>query len=339
MADGKLSEVMEVDPKFQCNCFGDYKEEDSARRPNVYRGVLDALDPKSRVIDTSVALNSGTSMPIVGLGTYQITENQIYDVLEEGLKAGYRHIDTAAVYHNEEAIGIALKDLLPRYNLKREDIFITTKLSPQDLSEARLLAAVNKSLKNLKVSYFDLYLIHWPGAQGLPASSPENARLRVEAWKTMLDLHVGGAGVLRAIGVSNFTPKHLDQIIKATGVPPAVNQVEFHPHYRQPDEMYSLCHKHRIVLQAYSSLGGSHNPMLLTEPTVQEIAGEYQVTPAQVLLRWALHVGYAVIPKSVTPEYIRCNTQLDFSLSSEDIYAISLLPTQEKYAWDPVTVF
>ncbi|XP_046679652.1 uncharacterized oxidoreductase MSMEG_2408/MSMEI_2347-like [Homalodisca vitripennis] len=155
----------------------------------------------------------------------------------------------------------------------------------------------------------------------------------------MVQLHDRGRGVLRAIGVSNFTPKHLDQIIKATGVPPAVNQVEFHPHYRQPDEMYTLCHKYRILLQAYSSLGGSHNKALLTDPVVEKIAEKIKVTPAQILLRWALHVGYAVIPKSVTPEYIHSNTQLDFSLSRENIYAISLLVIQEKYAWDPVTVF
>uniref|UniRef100_A0A1B6FK05 NADP-dependent oxidoreductase domain-containing protein n=1 Tax=Cuerna arida TaxID=1464854 RepID=A0A1B6FK05_9HEMI len=340
MADGKLSESMEVDPKYQCNCFSDYQEEETGRRLNVYRGVLDALDPKVRVIDTSVPLNSGTSMPILGLGTYQVTENQIYDVLDEGLKAGYRHIDTAAVYHNEEAIGIALKDLLPKYELTREDIFITTKLSPQDLPEPRLRAAVNKSLTLLGVSYLDLYLIHWPGAQGLEASSPDNAKFRLEAWKTMVQLHDRGRGVLRSIGVSNFTPKHLDQIIKATGIPPAVNQVEFHPHYRQPDEMYTLCHKHRILLQAYSSLGGSNNKALLTDPVIEKIAENSKVTPAQILLRWALDVGYAVIPKSVTPEYIHSNTQLDFSLSRENIYAItSLLATQEKYAWDPVTVF
>uniref|UniRef100_A0A1B6JCJ3 NADP-dependent oxidoreductase domain-containing protein n=1 Tax=Homalodisca liturata TaxID=320908 RepID=A0A1B6JCJ3_9HEMI len=116
-------------------------------------------------------------------------------------------------------------------------------------------------------------------------------------------------------------------------------QVEFHPHYRQPDEMYTLCHKYRILLQAYSSLGGSHNKALLTDPVVEKIAEKIKVTPAQILLRWALHVGYAVIPKSVTPEYIHSNTQLDFSLSRENIYAISLLVIQEKYAWDPVTVF
>jgi len=334
-----LKITMEGESKPQCNCFGDYQEEDTGRRPNTYIGVLDVLDSKKRVIDISVPLNSGTSMPIVGLGTYLVTENQIYDVLDEGFKAGYRHIDTAAVYHNEEAIGVALKDLLPKYNLKREDIFITTKLSPQDLSEQRARVAINKSLALLGVSYLDLYLIHWPGAQGVQANSPDNARLRIEAWKTMIQAHDRGRGALRAIGVSNFTPKHLEQIIKATGVAPAVNQVEFHPHFRQPDEMYVVCQKHRILLQAYSSLGGTHNVKLLTEPAIRDVAAEHSVTPAQVLLRWALQVGYAVIPKSVTPEYIRANTQLDFVLSSEDIFNISLLCRQEKYAWDPSGVF
>lgn len=302
-----------------------------------YRGTLDALKSGKRVVESTVTLNNGIQMPILGFGTYLIRSDDIYAALDVALAAGYKHIDTAAVYHNEEAIGAALQELLPKYNLTRKDIFITTKLSPKHLG-GNIHTVVLTSLKNLRTSYVDLYLIHWPGAQGIPESSPENAAKRIDTWKKLIELHAGGQGVLKAIGVSNYLPRHLEETVSSTGVPPAVNQVEFHPHYRHPDEMYAVCGKYNIFLQGYASLGGSNNINLLSEKVVKEIAKRHEVTPAQVLLRWSLQSGYLIIPKSITPERIRTNAMLDFTLLTGDMLQITSMSTRQKCSWNPINV-
>lgn len=302
-----------------------------------YRGTLDALKSGKRVVESTVTLNNGIQMPILGFGTYLIRSDDIYGALDVALAAGYKHIDTAAVYHNEEAIGAALQELLPKYNLTRKDIFITTKLSPKHLG-GNIHTVVLTSLKNLRTSYVDLYLIHWPGAQGIPESSPENAAKRIDTWKKLIELHAGGQGVLKAIGVSNYLPRHLEETVSSTGVPPAVNQVEFHPHYRHPDEMYAICGKYNIFLQAYASLGGGSNNNLLTEKVVKEIAKRHEVTPAQILLRWSLQSGYLIIPKSITPERIRTNAMLDFTLLTGDMLQITSMSIRQKYSWNPINV-
>uniref|UniRef100_A0A1B6CHW2 NADP-dependent oxidoreductase domain-containing protein n=2 Tax=Clastoptera arizonana TaxID=38151 RepID=A0A1B6CHW2_9HEMI len=304
-----------------------------------YQGVSDLLS-KHKVLSSKYCLNSGTSMPILGFGTYQIRSHQIYETLDTALGCGYTNIDTAAVYYNEEAIGQALKDLLPKYGLQREDIFITTKLSPRDVGKSRVNDAVKRALQNLNTDYIDLFLIHWPGAQGIGTTDSQNPRLRMETWLELIDLHNKGNGVLRAIGVSNFMTHHLEQIITLTGVPPAVNQIEFHPYYLHPKELYEVCAKHNILLQAYSSLGGTGNPTLIQNATIEECAKKHCVSPAQVLLRWALQAGYAIIPKSITPDKIRMNAKLDFELTNEEMNLIFTLNKKfnEKFAWDPVNV-
>lgn len=302
-----------------------------------YRGTLDALKSGKPVVESTVTLNKGIKMPILGFGTYLIKPDDIYGALDVALAAGYRNIDTAAVYHNEEAIGAALEELLPKYNLTREDIFITTKLSPKHLG-GNVNSAVLTSLKNLRTTYVDLYLIHWPAAQGIPESSPENAIKRIDTWKKLIEIHAGGQGVVRAIGVSNYLPRHLEETVTLTGVPPAVNQVEFHPHYRHPDDMYTVCGKYSIFLQAYASLGGSNNNDLFSEKAVKDIAKRHQVTPAQILLRWSLQSGYLIIPKSITPERIRTNAKLDFTLSTGDMLQITSTGAKQKYSWNPISV-
>ncbi|GFG29969.1 hypothetical protein Cfor_11754 [Coptotermes formosanus] len=174
-------------------------------------------------------LNTGQKMPVVGLGTYRIHgQSVIHRVIEAGLKNGYRAFDTAAVYRNEEAIGLALQTLLPKFNLSRGDIFLTTKLDPSDHGEGKTTKAVRTSLRKLGTSYLDLYLIHWPGVAGLPVYSPDNAVIRSNTWRELVTLH--HQGVLRAIGTSNYTVRHLRELTaNSHGVIPAVNQsMELH---------------------------------------------------------------------------------------------------------------
>lgn len=281
-------------------------------------------------------LQSGKFMPLIGFGTYLITGDQlIHQVLDEALAAGYRHIDTATVYHNETSIGQALKVLLPKYNLKREDIFITSKLAPIDQGEGAF-SAVQESLKKLDCGYLDLYLIHWPGAGRLPVNSQENNKLRSKSWESLAK--AVKAGLVKDIGVSNYTVKHLNELLTNDyGVKPSVNQVEWHPKFHQP-ELLNLCRQEGILLQAYSSLGGTGNSNLIRDPTVVQIAAQLQKTPAQVLLRWAVQQNIGIIPKARTEEHIKSNIDLNFEIPVEMMTRLSNLNSNEKFAWNPEVV-
>nr|CAD7590119.1 unnamed protein product [Timema genevievae] len=290
---------------------------------------------------SSFKLNNGVLMPAIGLGTYKICGSDvIFNVIDEGLKAGYRSIDTAAVYHNEEDIGRALKELLPKYNLTREDIFVTSKLSPSDHSPTKVAVAARGSLARLDTPYLDLYLVHWPGVAGVPPDSANNPEVRIATWRELVALH--RQGLFRSIGVSNYTKHHLVQILaNSAGVRPAVNQVEFHPHYKQP-ELLKFCYEEGyeegVLLQAYSSLGGSSDHSLLEDPTVGKVAESLGRSPSQVLLRWALKQGVGVIPKSVHPDRIAENIDLDFDIPQDSMRQLSSIQMMEKYAWDPNVV-
>ncbi|XP_075236915.1 glyoxal reductase-like isoform X2 [Lycorma delicatula] len=304
-----------------------------------YVGVKRVLQTPGRVIEKTFTLSSGAKLPIVGLGTYRIRGEQlIYNVLDAALAAGYRSIDTATVYENEADIGNALQKLLPKYNLKREDIFITSKLAPFDQGGHRVVKAVSRSLEKLKLDYLDLYLIHWPGVANIDVSDKRNAELRFESWVELEKIHYHGEGTLKSIGVSNYTAQHLEELLDVCDVPPVINQIEFHPHYRQNDNLYKLCEKSNVLLQAYSPLGGSNSAYVLDEHPVNHVADIYQKTSAQVLLRWALQCGYAIIPKSVNPGRIVDNCDLDFTLSKEHFKMISNISYRKKYAWDPLPV-
>ncbi|XP_017878782.1 uncharacterized protein LOC108624179 [Ceratina calcarata] len=288
-------------------------------------------------LEETFRLSTGFVMPYVGIGTYKIQGRDIiYEVIDESLKVGFRSIDTAVVYHNEEDIGNALKTLLPKYNLQRNDIFITTKLAPSENGNpVGIERSVQKSLKALNTTYLDLYLIHWPGASGIPENSPKNPDLRAKTWYKLVDLKE--RGLIRSIGVSNYTINHLQELLQdCKGVTPAVNQVELHPHYRQ-EELIKYCDEKGIHVQAYSSLGTSKRINLLSDPTVIKIASELNVSPARVLLKWALQQKIGIIPKAVQKEHIRDNAQLDFSINEEHMNMLSSLP-QQKYVWDPSNV-
>ncbi|KAJ8674839.1 hypothetical protein QAD02_010625 [Eretmocerus hayati] len=281
-----------------------------------------------------VCLLSGYDMPLIGVGTYKIRGRElIHKVIDESLNVGFRSIDTAVVYRNEEDIGLALQELLPKYNLKREDIFLTSKLAPSDNGNAdKIRMSVENSLKALQTPYLDLYLIHWPGAGRLESSSPNNPKLRIETWSALIELKK--EGLLRSIGVSNYTINHLEHLLKnCDGVKPDVNQVECHPHYRQ-DDLLKFCVQEGIHLQAYSSLGTSDTTDLLKDPVVNEVASQLSVSPARVLLKWALQRGIGIIPKAIQSEHIKDNIKLDFDLSDSQMDLLMNLP-QQKYAWNP----
>lgn len=285
-----------------------------------------------------IHLSSGYTMPLIGIGTYKIQGREtIYEVIDESLKVGFRSIDTATVYRNEEDIGFALKELLSKYNLQRKDIFITTKLAPSDNGNAEgIQQSVLKSLKSLGLSYIDLYLIHWPGAARIPENSHQNKHLRACTWEKLVELHK--QGLIRSIGVSNHTIDHLKELLNNHyGVKPTVNQVECHPHYRQ-EELIKFCNVEGIHVQAYSSLGTSTNTSLLKDPVVNNIAMKLNVSPARLLLKWALQQGISVIPKAIKKEHIRDNINLNFIIDAEKMKILSCLP-QIKYAWDPQNVY
>lgn len=295
-----------------------------------------AFDEKNEFL-----LNTGHPMPAVGLGTYRIREQQeVLEVVEHALSAGYRMFDTAAVYHNESFLKEAFRKLLPRYGLDRDDIFITTKLSPAEHGKPEVIKqAYEASMENLGTNYADLYLIHFPGTQKIAAENEKNTELRHATWESMVDLYDNG--VVNAIGVSNFTNYHLDLLMERNhGVVPAVNQVEWHPFYYQM-ELLDYCKANDIVLQAYCSLGGKsiNNDELLMHPSVTKIAQSLGVANAQVLLKWARQLNVAIIPKSKDPLHIKQNISLDFDISPEDMQILgNLSKNKVKYAWDPRVV-
>lgn len=271
------------------------------------------------------------------VGTFQIIGGQlIHNVLDLALAAGYRHFDTAVVYRNEEQIGSALKELLPKYKLRRQDIFITSKLIPIASKGPDYVATtVKASLRQLQTDYIDLYLIHWPGVSGIPVTHPENVRYRLETWRKFVELQ--SSGVIRSIGVSNFTIRHLTELMSSSGVVPSVNQVEWHPHFHQPD-LLDFCRKNSIFLQAYSSLGTSNQSDLRNDPRIVAIANKLQRTPSQVLLRWALQQDIGIIPKARSQGHIEENIALNFEIPSMDMDLLSNMMVNEKYAWNPESV-
>jgi 2,5-diketo-D-gluconate reductase A len=265
-----------------------------------------------------IHLNSGTSIPQLGFGVFQVPPAQTADAVAEALQAGYRHIDTAAMYRNEEGVGRAIAAA----GLPRSEIFVTTKLNNDAHGRDPALRAFELSLKRLGTDYVDLYLIHWP----LPALDHY-----VQTWQALIELHRDGRA--RAIGVSNFQPAHLRRIIDETGVVPAVNQIELHPYLTQA-ELRAFDAERRIATEAWSPLakGGA----LLREPAVTMLADKYGRTPAQIVIRWHLELGNVVIPKSVTPARIAENFDVfDFELADDDVQSITELNQNVRTGPDP----
>ncbi|KAM8899274.1 aldo-keto reductase-like [Spinachia spinachia] len=281
----------------------------------------------------SVLLNTGARMPILGLGTYKsVVPEVVHRAVDAALLAGYRAFDSAAAYQNEAAFGRALRELLPKHGLTREDVFITSKLDSKDQGEKAMEGALS-SLSQLDLGYIDLYLIHWPGTDGLEVTDQRNSGNRAQSWATLEELHAQGK--LKAIGVSNYTAAHMRELMQSCKVPPAVLQVEFHPQYIQT-ELRKVCEEYGVCFQAYSSLGKGQ---LITDPVVMEVAKNCERTSGQVLLRWAVQQGVPVIPKSSNPERIKDNARLfDFTLSDAGMDKLMALDCGRKYCRDAALV-
>jgi diketogulonate reductase-like aldo/keto reductase len=286
-------------------------------------------------LDSTIALNNGARMPILGLGAYQSAPGrETYEAVANALETGYRHIDTARFYGNERDVGQAVRDS----GIPREQIFITTKLWNRDHGYDAALRAFDASLKDLGLDYLDLYLIHWPvkgpGKGMAPGISVDTARsisgLRTESWKALEDVLVGGKCL--AVGVSNYTVRHLEELLDLATVIPAVNQVEFSPFLYQA-KLLDFCRRNNIQLEAYSPLTQGKR---LSHPVLAALAAKYSHSAAQILIRWAIQHEVVVIPKSVHRERIHENSQVfDFSISADDMQALDGLNEDLHCCWDP----
>jgi 2,5-diketo-D-gluconate reductase A len=266
----------------------------------------------------TVTLNTGAEIPQLGFGVFKISPDETVAAVSAALQAGYRSIDTAAIYGNEQAVGRALADS----GLAREELFITTKLWNDRQQHDEALRACDESLGRLGLDYVDLYLIHWPAP---------TADRYVEAWRALEELHADGRA--RAIGVSNFTPTHLQRLLDATDTVPALNQVELHPELQQA-ELRRFHAEHGIVTEAWGPI--ARGGPLLSHPTLTALAERYGRTPAQIVLRWHLDLGNVAIPKSVTPARIEENLDVfDFNLDEEALAAIAQLDAGTRTGPDP----
>jgi len=262
-----------------------------------------------QVSQPSITLNDGTAIPQVGFGVFKVPPEDTQKVVLAALEAGYRHIDTAQMYRNEAGVGAAIR----ASGIPRDEIYVTTKLNNDMHGYDTALWALDGSLQRLKLSFVDLFLIHWP----MPAKQDY-----VETWTALESLKADGGAT--SIGVSNFQPAHLNRLLAETGTVPAVNQIELHPNFPQ-HELRTLHAEHNIATEAWSPLARG---ALLDDQSVVGLAEKYGKTPAQAILRWHIQLGNIVIPKSVTPERIVSNMQVfDFELTDQEMASINGLET------------
>jgi diketogulonate reductase-like aldo/keto reductase len=280
----------------------------------------------------TITLNNGVVMPQIGLGVWNAKDGEeVANAVDAAIKAGYRLIDTAAVYGNEQGVGEGIR----RSGIKREELFVTTKVWNSDQGFDPTLKAFDESLKKLGLDYVDLYLIHWP--------APE-LDTYIDTWKAMEQLHESGK--VKAIGVCNFAIEHLERLMKEAEILPAVNQVELHPYFQQV-ALREFCKGNAIAVESWSPIGGPGGGgsrkkdvmPILENPVVKAIGDAYEKTPAQVVIRWHLQNNLIVIPKSVHPERIAENIDVfDFELSGEDMRQINALDTGVRGGPDPMAM-
>ena len=267
-------------------------------------------------------LNDGSVLPAIGFGTYPLKDDEAVSGIVSAIEAGYRLLDTAVNYGNEREVGEAVR----RCGLPREELIVASKIPGRDHGYDDAIASVHGSLERLGLDYLDLHLVHWP--------NPSVGKY-AEAWRALVDLRE--QGLVRSIGVSNFTAAHLDRLIDETGVVPAVNQIELHPYFPQV-EMRAVNAERGIQTESWSPLGKRQAPF--AEPAVADAAEAHGVTPGQVILRWQVQLGSIPIPKSATPERQRANLDVfGFELTDDEMSAITALgrPDGRLFGGDPDT--
>lgn len=270
-----------------------------------------------------LTLNDGKKIPQLGFGVYKTPNDEVEAAIECAFEAGYRHIDTAKLYDNEEGVGRAVR----HSNLARSDVFVTTKVWNDDHGREKTRRACEESLERLGLDYVDLYLIHWP--------MPMNG-LAVDTWEELIRLRE--EGLVTSIGVANFPAQRIDELTEATGVVPVLNQIELNPYFAQ-DDLREANRERGILSQAWAPLHRGKG--LFDEPIIRDIAERLEATPAQVVLAWHLALGTIAIPKSVTPSRIRENFDaLNVRLTPEDLAAIAALDRGEagRTGFDPETM-
>ncbi|MCD8793529.1 aldo/keto reductase [Staphylococcus gallinarum] len=266
---------------------------------------------------------NGNTMPQLGLGVFRVeNDDTAKDAVKHAIVNGYRSIDTALIYGNEEHVGLGIKEGIAEAGINREDLFITSKLWLTDYGQDNVAAGYQKSLDSLGLDYLDLYLIHWPGT---------DEAVMIDTWKGMEALYE--AGKVKNIGVSNFTEDNLETLKAHTSIKPVINQVEFHPYLTQGNLRNYLASEN-IQAESWSPL---MNAEILTDETVNDIAQELGKSPAQVVIRWNIDHGVVTIPKSITPHRIDENLNVfDFSLSTEQIERIDALNQDRRIGPNPV---
>jgi 2,5-diketo-D-gluconate reductase A len=269
-----------------------------------------------------ISLNSGTSIPQLGFGVFRVDRTDAQRVIEDALGVGYRHIDTAAAYNNEAQVGAAIA----ASGIPRDELFITTKLANPDHKSGEIVPAFDASLEKLGLDYVDLYLIHWP--------MPDNG-LYIRAWRQLERFY--GEHSARAIGVSNFLVPHLETLLAATDIVPAVNQVELHPIFQQR-ELRDFAAEHGIAIESWGPLGqGKYN--LFGMLAIEEIAAAHDRSPAQIVIRWHLQAGNIVIPKSNSRDRMRENFEVfDFELTPDEFVAMTALDENRRVGGNPAEV-
>ena len=277
-------------------------------------------------VNSPIKLNNGVEIPCVGYGTFRTDPAVTAQAVQDAIAAGYRHIDTAKVYENEVGVGQGIKAA----GVPREELFVTSKLWNTDRGYEATKAAFQASLDRLGLDYLDLYLIHWPANE--KQFGADAAKINAETWRAMEELYE--AGKIRAIGLSNFMPHHVAELLKTAKIKPMVDQIEVHPGWTHAEEIKKL-QAMDIVVEAWGPLGGQ-GATVLVDPTMQKIAATHGKSTAQVSLRWILQQGVVPLPKSVHVDRLKQNMELfDFELSNEEMQTIAALPNLGGQCKDP----
>ncbi|EON74662.1 aldo/keto reductase [Lysinibacillus sphaericus] len=269
----------------------------------------------------NVTLNNGLEMPLVGYGVFRVPQGEdLAEAVKTAIAKGYRSIDTAQVYRNEESVGQGIRAAIAEGLVTREELFVTSKVWNDGLSYEETLTAYDRSLEKLGLEYLDLYLVHWPGID----------TNHIEAYKALEKIYQDGR--VRSIGVSNFHVHHLENLLRETTVIPVINQIEFHPHLTQ-EEVRAYCKEHAIQVEAWSPL---MNGALLEEELIQELAAKYSRTPAQIVLRYDVQHGVVTIPKTMTPARMTENLDVfNFSLTDEEMAKLDAINDGLRCGPDP----